>query len=77
MEEHEDMAEIAFWAMLMNGVIALGTLSSGRKTGTPAQALVWLSLSGLLLVTVLMARTGGSGGEIRHTEIHLQQAEHD
>lgn len=77
LEEHEDMAEIAFWAMLMNGVIALGTLSSGRKTGTPAQALVWLSLSGLLLVTVLMARTGGSGGEIRHTEIHLQQAEHD
>lgn len=71
LEEHEEMAEIALWVMLMNGVIALGALVTGRKKEAAVSPLTWVALAGLLITTVLMARTGGSGGEIRHSEINL------
>jgi uncharacterized membrane protein len=71
METHEEQAEIAFWTLLMNGAIALGTLISSIKTNKLSPPLVWINLVLLILVVILMARTGWSGGEIRHSEIHI------
>jgi len=71
MGTHEEQAEIAFWVLLMNGAIALGTLISSIKTQKLSKPLVWINLVLLVLVVFLMARTGWSGGEIRHSEFQL------
>lgn len=73
LEAHEEQAEIAFWVLLMNGAIALATLISSIKTKSLSPPLVWINLVLLILVVVLMARTGGSGGKIRHSEIITSQ----
>lgn len=72
METHEEQSEIAFWTLLMNGAIALGTLISSIKTNKLSYPLVWINLVLLFLVVLLMARTGWSGGEIRHSEIFIK-----
>ncbi|MDQ3050301.1 MAG: hypothetical protein M3Q95_05395 [Bacteroidota bacterium] len=71
MEEHEDMAEIAFWSMVMAGAVALGTLVAIRSTKFVSMMLLWVNVVMLAIVFVLMARAGLSGGEIRHTEINV------
>ena len=72
MESHEEQAEISFWVLLMNGAVALGTLISALKTQKLSKPLVWINLVLLVLVVILMARTGWSGGEIRHSEFLLK-----
>ncbi len=72
-ETHEDMAEIAFWALMMNAAIALGTMIASKKSENLSKPLVWVNLIFLFIVFVLMARTGWSGGEIRHSEIHIEK----
>lgn len=69
LETHEEQAEIAFWILLMNGAISLATLISSFKTKVLSPPLIWINLVLLLMVFALMARTGGSGGKIRHSEI--------
>ncbi len=71
MEEHEDMAEIAFWSMVMSGAVALGTLVAIRSSKIVSMPLIWVNMVMLAVVVFLMARTGLSGGEIRHTEINI------
>ncbi len=71
MEEHEDMAEIAFWSMVMAGAVALGTLVAIRSTKFVSMMLLWVNVVMLAIVFVLMARAGLSGGEIRHSEINF------
>ena len=73
METHEDTAQIAFWFLIMNGAIALGTLLASRNQKSLSGPLVWINLIMVLLVFVLMARTGWSGGQIRHSEIHFDE----
>jgi hypothetical protein len=69
-EEHEEQGEIAYYGMLMAGAIALGALLSARKGKPVPSALGWLTIGALVIVFVLMARTGNSGGKIRHTELN-------
>lgn len=68
-EHHEEEGEIAFWAMIMAGAVTLGALLSSIKTKKVSSALQWISLVFLVITFALMARAGGSGGKIRHTEI--------
>jgi uncharacterized membrane protein len=70
MDAHEDQAEIAFWILLMNGAIALGTLIPAIKTQILSRPLLWINLVLLVIVVALMARTGYTGGQIRHSEIN-------
>jgi uncharacterized membrane protein len=72
-EEHEEQAEIAYWLMLMCGAIALGTLLSAKATQKLSPPLLWINLVMLLIVAVLMARVGYSGGTIHHPEINAGQ----
>jgi cytosine/uracil/thiamine/allantoin permease len=72
-ETHEDMAEIAFWVLMMNAAIALGTLIASKKTETLSKPLIWINMVMVLIVFILMARTGWSGGEIRHSEVHFKK----
>lgn len=72
MDVHEEIAEIAFWVLMISGAFALGTLIAMRSVKINSMPLVWLNLLILLLVVVLMARTAWSGGEIRHNEIHFK-----
>lgn len=83
-EEHEEQAEIAFWIMLMNGAVALGTLLASRESSQPSPILLWINLAFLVLVFVLMIRAGYSGGQIHHPEIkagnsifRMNGSEHD
>jgi hypothetical protein len=69
-EEHEEQGEIAYYAMLMSGAIALGALLAGSKGKAIPGTLNWITISMLVIVFVLMARVGNSGGKIRHTEIY-------
>jgi len=71
-ETHEDMAEIAYWSMLMSGAIALGTLFASRSAKSVSMPLVWVNVVMLAIVFVLMSRTGYSGGLIRHNEINAE-----
>lgn len=73
-ETHEDQAEAAFWAMLMSGAIALGTLLSARSTKQASSVLVWINMILLLIVMILMFRVGYSGGLIHHPEINAEQS---
>ena len=69
-EEHEDHGAAAFWTIVFAGAIALGTLLSSLKTKVVSAPLQWITLVAVIVTVVMMARAGGSGGEIRHTEIH-------
>ena len=67
--DHEEMAELALWVMIFAGVAALvGFVLQRRKE----QLHRTVSLVAFILALVafgFMARTGMSGGEIRHPEI--------
>jgi uncharacterized membrane protein len=66
--EHEESAEVAFIAISVVGVLALGALIRWRRAALPA-ALTYAALIATLLVSGLMAYTGLLGGRIRHTEV--------
>lgn len=65
---HEEMAERAFIAAAMLGVLAAGALVRWRRTPVPGGA-VRVALAGTVGVAGLMAYTGLLGGQIRHTEV--------
>lgn len=69
-ESHEEQAEIAFWALICSGAIALGTIAASLKTEYVNRTLLLLNMFFLLGAFALMARTGNSGGAIRHPEIN-------
>lgn len=72
--QHEEMAELAFWAMEALGGISLLVLIfsyfNKRLTGAATIATTVLAV----IVFGLMARTGYLGGQIRHTEIRQAAA---
>ncbi len=69
-EEHEEQAEVAYWAILISGAIALGTLLASMRGGTLNRTMLLLNLFFMTVTFALMARAGNSGGTIRHPEIH-------
>lgn len=68
-EQHEEMAEIAFWTMLAAGLIAGITIALQLLQNKMAKSFVMISVLISLVSFGLMARTGYLGGQIRHTEI--------
>jgi len=72
-QRHEGAAELAVWFMEITGALAVVALwqSAGRANPGRLNTLAILAFS---LVTVgLMARTGNTGGEIRHLEVRSVQ----
>ena len=55
--------------MLMSGAVALGAWLSARGNRQVSAPLGWITFAMLAVTFVLMARTGNSGGKIRHTEL--------
>ncbi len=67
-EEHEESADWALWALLGTGAIAaLGLWASRKDREVPRWAGV-AAMAGLILSTSVIARTAWLGGEIRHPE---------
>src|SRR6266566_572435 len=72
-QKHEGAAELAVWFMEMTGGLAVVALWQSVRRASPAR---WNTSAILVFsfVTVgLMARTGNTGGEIRHLEIRSAQ----
>jgi uncharacterized membrane protein len=73
-QRHEGAAELAVWFMEITGAFAVVALWQSIRRTSPAR---WNTSAILIfsLVTVgLMARTGNTGGEIRHEEIRSVHA---
>ncbi len=66
--EHEEMAEKAFIATGLVGVIALVLLVRSRRTPVPASSGA-IGLVCAIVVAAMMAYTALLGGRIRHTEV--------
>ncbi|MGD1890056.1 MAG: hypothetical protein ACFB15_05580 [Cyclobacteriaceae bacterium] len=68
--EHQEIAESAVWFMDGLGLLALISFFFTRQTlNGPGRLLTIVTFVLGLIVIGLMFRVGGSGGEIRHTEI--------
>ena len=68
-QRHEGAAELAVWFMEITGVLSVIALWQSARGTRPV---VWTTAAILVfsIVTVgLMARTGNTGGEIRHVEV--------
>lgn len=66
-EEHEELAKIAFIAMLATGITALLGLFFFNKKSEKALSIITLVLA--LGTSVIMAQTAHLGGQISHSEI--------
>ena len=72
-QRHEGAAELAIWFMEITGALAAAALWRSIRKTSPAR---WSKAAILVfsLATVgLMARTGNTGGEIRHLEVRSAQ----
>ena len=73
-QRHEGAAELAVWFMEISGALAVVALWRSIRKERPAR---W-NTSGILVFTLLtvglMARTGNTGGEIRHAEVRAGDA---
>ena len=68
-QRHEGAAELAIWFMEVTGAVAVIALWQCVRRVTPAPGITLAILVFSLLTIALMARTGNTGGEIRHSEI--------
>ena len=68
-EHHESIAYSSLWAMIPMGLLAALAGYSLLKKEKAGVTLAWVTLILALVVSVLMAWVGLTGGEIRHTEI--------
>jgi uncharacterized membrane protein len=66
-EEHEEIAKIAFIAMLATGIAALISLALFNKRSEKTLSILTLVLA--LATSVIMAQTSHLGGQISHSEI--------
>ena len=73
-EKHEEVAVVAFTAMVALGAIALGGLIRYRGSRAVAPWFATVLLAATLLTSALMAWTAGLGGQVRHTEIRPASA---
>jgi uncharacterized membrane protein len=65
---HESSALLSLWFMEITGALALIGLWQSQRAARPARWNVAAVLLFSLLTAVLMARTGNTGGDIRHPE---------
>jgi uncharacterized membrane protein len=73
-QRHEGSALLSLWFMEATGAFALVGLWQAHKSERPAKWNVATVLVLSLLTVGLMARTGNTGGDIRHPEINPGQA---
>lgn len=72
-ERHEGAAMLSLWFMETTGALALFALWRSHRVLRPPRWHVPLVLAFALLTAGLMARTGNTGGEIRHSEVRVSQ----
>lgn len=68
-EAHEEAAEIAFWLMMVTGVVSILSLVAYNAQHQYTKVIVRIAVGLSLLTSGTMIRTGYLGGQIRHTEI--------
>jgi uncharacterized membrane protein len=73
MERHEGAAMLSFWFLEVTGALALAGLWQFHRSSRPARWNVLAVLLFSLVTVVLMARTGNTGGDIRHPEVWASQ----
>lgn len=67
-EKHEDMADIAFWSLIVLGIISvLGFYLSMKESGI-AGVISIVIVVGSIISIIYLWKTGETGGKIRHTE---------
>jgi uncharacterized membrane protein len=84
-EQHEDFAKMALIAMIALGVIALPGIYTALKRHALARKVAGLTFIAAIIGFILTARTGYTGGQIRHSEIrgenivdtHGEEDEHE
>ena len=75
-ERHENSADLALAGLLALGLASLSALYLTMKKSRWITAVAWITLFVAVVSSVLVARTGYLGGQIRHSEItHLLQSE--
>jgi hypothetical protein len=67
--EHEEIAEKAFWICEIIGALSIVALIGFFKQKQFVQKLIMIIFLSGLANSLLMIKVGNSGGEIRHTEI--------
>lgn len=74
MERHEGAAMLSFWFVEITGALALVALWQSHRLPRPSRRNILAVLFFSLVTVVLMARTGSTGGDIRHVEVREGQA---
>lgn len=74
-KRHEGSAMLSLWFVLATGSFALVGLWQSFRFARPARWNIATVLLFSLLTAGLMARTGNTGGDVRHTEIRTGQGE--
>jgi len=70
-EEHEEMADIGFWSLLILGFLSvIGFYLSIKENGISGIFAIVILIIATVSVIYLW-KTGESGGKIRHTETYL------
>lgn len=72
-QRHEGAAELAIWFMEITGALAAAALWRSIRKTSPARWSTGAILVFSLATVGLMARTGNTGGEIRHLEVRSAQ----
>ena len=68
-EQHEEVAGVAFTGVMVLGVVALAGLLLFRRGKVVPAWFTSIMLAASLIVSGLMAWTANLGGQVRHTEI--------
>jgi uncharacterized membrane protein len=69
MKRHEGAAMLSFWFMEITGALAIVGLWQSYRSSRPARWNVFAVLLFSIVTVGLMARTGNTGGDIRHSEV--------
>lgn len=72
-QRHEGAAMLSFWFMEITGALAVVALWKSGPTSHPPRWNVLALLLFSLVTVILMARTGNTGGDIRHPEVWTSQ----
>jgi uncharacterized membrane protein len=68
-DRHKGSALLSIWFMEITGALCLIGLWRAQTTGQPSRRNVTAVLIFSVLTVILMARTGNTGGDIRHPEL--------
>lgn len=73
-QRHLGSAELSLWFIFITGGLAVIELWQTRGLNFPRRGNTFATLIFSLLTVGLMARTGNTGGEIRHPEVRVDQS---